>query len=187
MAVSGHPLENMMAVVKGRRHQLRRLVDREAEHDSLVARALILVLRRVDALGDMRRLAMKVILEAGGLPVEARLFVADPLHGVADDLFDLITRAGRPAVRVLEPFLVIDWWATDLAANHDPLSCDQRLAGDARFGVMADEIVHQSVADLICDLVGMALGNGFGGEEVGVAHGLAEVLASLGRLGRNLI
>ena len=85
VAVGGHPLQDLVAVVKRRRHQIGGLVAGEAEHDALVAGTFVLVAGRVDALRDVRRLAVEIIVEIGGLPVEAFLLVADPLDDAADD------------------------------------------------------------------------------------------------------
>ena len=46
--------EDLVGVVDRRRHQLRGLVAGVAEHDALVAGALVLVAGGIDALGDMR-------------------------------------------------------------------------------------------------------------------------------------
>ena len=170
MAVGRHALQDLVAVVERRRHQLGRLVAGEAEHDALVAGAFVLVAGGVDALRDMRRLAVQMVLEAGRLPVEAFLLIADALDGVADDLLDLVAGAGRPAVRVLELLLVVDRAAADFAADDDPLRGDQRFAGDARLRVLGQEQVDDGVANLVGDLVGMAFGNRFGGEEIAAAH-----------------
>ena len=67
--------------------------------------------------------------------------------------------------------LVISTAAADLAAEDDALGGHQRLAGDARLGVLGQEQVDDRVGNLVGDLVGMAFGNGFGGEEIGAAHG----------------
>ena len=134
------------------------------------AGALVLVARRIDALRDVRRLAVQVIVEIGGLPVESFLLVADAANDLAGDAFDLVAGAGRPAVRVLEPAFIIDRRAADLAADDDPLGGHQRFAGNPRFRVLADEIIDQCVADLVGDLVGMAFGHRLRGEEVVAAH-----------------
>ena len=118
----------------------------------------------------MRRLAVQMVFEARGLPVEPGLLVADALDRVADDLLDLVARAGRPAVRVGELLFVIDAAAADLAAEDDPLGGDHRLAGDARLGILGQEQVDDGVADLVGDLVGMAFGNRFRGEQIIAAH-----------------
>ncbi len=54
----GQPAQYGMGVVDRGRHQLVRLVDRVAEHDALIARALVLVLAGIDALRDVRGLRM---------------------------------------------------------------------------------------------------------------------------------
>jgi hypothetical protein len=170
VAVGGHALQDLVAVIERGRHQLGSLVDREAEHDPLVAGALVLVARCIDALGDVRGLAVEVVFEARTLPVEAGLLIANALDRVADDLLDLVARARRPPVSVGELLLVIDAAAADLAAQHDALGGDHGFAGNPSFGILGQEQVDDGVADLVGDLVGMTLGNGFGREEVIAAH-----------------
>ncbi len=118
-----------MAVVERGRHQVRRFVRRIAEHDALVAGAFVLVAALVDALRDMRRLAVKVVFEAEGLPVETVLLVTDLANGVAHDGFDLFERARRPFA-VFEHAL-----AADFTREDDELGRGQRLARHARFGI----------------------------------------------------
>ena len=50
----GQTMQDVVAVLESRRHKLRRLVGRIAEHDALIARALILGRRRINALSNMR-------------------------------------------------------------------------------------------------------------------------------------
>ena len=88
-----------MAVVERRRHQVGRLVAGEAEHDALVAGALVLVLAGIDALRDVRRLRVQVVGEVEAVPVEAFLLVADALDHAAHRLLDLLADAGRPIAR----------------------------------------------------------------------------------------
>ena len=66
-----------------------RLVAGEAEHDALVARALVLVAGGVDASGDVRRLGVQQHLDRGVGPMEARLLVADLAHRLARQLLDV--------------------------------------------------------------------------------------------------
>ena len=134
------------------------------------SRAFILVARRIDTLGDMRGLAVEMVLEVRALPVEAVLLIADLLDGVADDLLDLVAHARRPAMRVSELLFVVRVLAADFAADHDALRRHQRLAGDARFRVLRQEQVHDRVGNLVGDLVGMALGHRFGREEIVGTH-----------------
>ncbi len=165
MAVGGHALEDLVAVVERGGHQPGRLVGGVAEHDALVARALVLVAALVDAHRDVRGLRMQVVREAERVPVEARLLVADPLDRRADRVLDLLLDAGRPIA-----LGVHDALAADLARDHDHVGGGQRLARDARLRVLAQEEVDDRIADLVGDLVGMAFGHGLGGEEIIAAH-----------------
>src|SRR3546814_3524556 len=83
VAVERELVEYAVRIIERGRHQVRRLVSRVAEHDTLIAGALVLVAALVDALGDVDRLAMEVTGEIGILPVEAVLLVADPLDRIA--------------------------------------------------------------------------------------------------------
>ena len=55
LARLGQPAQHRVGVVDRRRHEFGGLVDRVAEHDALVAGALLLVCAAVHALGDVRR------------------------------------------------------------------------------------------------------------------------------------
>ena len=107
---------------------------------------------------------MEIVLEVEGLPVEARLLIADALHGRADGGFDLVERARRPPV-VLEHAL-----AADFAGQDDLVGGRHRLAGDARLRILGQEQVDDGVGDLVGNLVGMAFGHGLGREEIIAAH-----------------
>src|SRR3546814_3293195 len=69
-----------MGKMDRRRHEGFGLAAGEAEHDALVARALVLVAGGVDALGDVARLRVDEILHRHVAPVEAVLLVADLLQ-----------------------------------------------------------------------------------------------------------
>ena len=77
MARVGHALEDAVSVEDRRRHQLRRLAAGVAEHDALVAGALVLVAGGVDALRDVGGLGVEQNFDLAVLPVEALLLVAD--------------------------------------------------------------------------------------------------------------
>ena len=83
-------LENLVAVVDRRRHQLRRLAAGIAEHDALVAGAFLRVRRLlgIDALGDVGRLPVQQHLDVRVGPVEAFLLVADVADRLARDVLD---------------------------------------------------------------------------------------------------
>ena len=68
-----------MRVIDRRRHQLGRLAAGVAEHDALVAGALVLVAGGVDALGDVGGLRVQQHFDLGVAPMEAVLLVADVL------------------------------------------------------------------------------------------------------------
>ena len=130
---------------------MRRLVHRIAEHDSLIARALVLVAAGINAHGDVGRLRMQVALHLHIRPVKSLLLVADVLHAFPRYLLDALKhRAG----------------AADFAANHHPVGGGKRLAGHPAYGVLRQKGVKHSIRNPVAELVGMALRNRFGGEDV---------------------
>jgi hypothetical protein len=180
MTQLGQAAEDVVAVLQGGRHQLRGLGAGVAEHDALVAGAFVLLVRGVHALGDVGRLAVQVVGVLGLLPVEALLLVADVLDRGADlglqraeDVLGQLLVGGLVAARLAGPHF---------ARQDDAVGGDQGLAGDARFGVGAQEGVDDGVADPIGDLVRMAFGNAFTGEDVGrTAQGSAPDMTSPAR------
>ena len=54
---------------------------------------------------------------------------------------------------------------------HGEAGRDERLARDARGGILGEDGVEHGVRDRVGDLVGMAFGDGLGGEEVTIVHG----------------
>ena len=113
-----HQLEDLVRIVERRRHQALGLVDRIAEHDALVARALVLVVLGVHALGDVRRLFVQQHLDVAALPVEPVLLVADVAYGEARRVDDHILRDLLGPAR--------------LARDDDAVGRRQRLAGHAQ-------------------------------------------------------
>src|SRR3546814_7703248 len=92
---------------------------------ALIAGAFVLVAALVDALRDVRRLRVEVVLELGGLPVEAGLLVTDPLDGFARGLLDAI------AAFLRQHAVLIDQRAirrADFARQDDLLRRHHRLA-----------------------------------------------------------
>ena len=59
----------------------------------------------------------------------------------------------------------------DLAGHDAQTGREQRLAGDARHGVLREDGVEDRVRDLVGDLVGVSFGHRLRGEEGAVAHG----------------
>ncbi len=60
-----------------------------------------------------------------------------------------------------------------LAREHDLVVLAEHLAGDAAERVAGQVGIEDRVGDEVADLVGMALGNGFGRERVPQTHGLS--------------
>jgi hypothetical protein len=142
------------------RHQLGGLVGGVTEHQALVAGALaghlVLVgvgarlVGGVDALGDVGRLRADRDADAAGRAVEAlaRGVVADPQDRVPHDRGDVDVAGGG-----------------DLAGDVHLTGGDEGLDGDPAGGVLGQHGVEDRVADLVGDLVRVALGHRLGGEE----------------------
>ena len=152
MTGARHVPQDVVGELDRRRHQRRGLGAGEPEHDALIAGALVLVARRIHALGDVRRLRVQEHLDLGRRPMEAGLLVADLAHRVARDLLDPFGGDGRRAA--------------DLARDHDPIGGRQRLGGDPGARVRRQVGVDDAVGDAIADLVGMTLGHRLAGEQV---------------------
>jgi hypothetical protein len=75
--------------------------------------------------------------------------VADPADRLTDEVGDVDLGGGRK-----------------LAGDHGHARVHERLAGDARVGVLAEAGVEHGVRDLVGDLVGVTFGDGLGGEEM---------------------
>src|ERR1019366_10665150 len=142
------------------------LVAGEAEHHSLVARALgvaqvlapgarPLLERSVHARGDLRALAVECHHDRARVAVEPGrvVVVADVDDRPARELGDVDARGGR-----------------DLASDDAQARGEQRLTGHAALRVLGQDRVEHRVGDLVGDLVGIALGDRLGGEHGSVAH-----------------
>jgi hypothetical protein len=143
----------------GQGHQLGGLAAGEPEHHPLVAgpqlegwRGVVAHLERsVDALGDVRRLALNRHERPARLVIEAvvRPRVADVADRVTDDRLEIDVGVRR-----------------DLAEDEDEPGGRCGLAGDARLRIVTDDLVQDGVRDLVAHLVGVALGDRFRGEQV---------------------
>ena len=159
LAHGGQALGQLVGQRNGQRHELRRLVAGEAEHHALIARAVVeravaglLALERlVDAEGNVRALLVDVRDDGAGLAVKAVFcaVVADLAHGLAHDLRDVDVAVGR-----------------DLAHDVHDAGRDRAFAGDAAVRVLRQNGVEDRVGDLVADLVGMSLRDGFGCKEM---------------------
>ena len=146
-------LGQLVRVHDRRRHQLGRLVARVAEHQALVAGALLLeqALTLGDTLRDVGRLRLDRDQDAARVGVEAHLRagVADVSDGVAGDLAEIDGGLGG-----------------DLAGEHDEARLAQRLASDAAGLVASERCVEHGVGDGVAHLVWMAFGDGLGREQI---------------------
>jgi hypothetical protein len=140
-------------VLDRRRHQHIGFVGGVAEHQALVAGALVFRFGAVDALVDVRRLRADQVQHAAGRAVEVdvRTVVADAVDHAADDAFVIDPGGGG-----------------DLAGHDGDAGLHQRFAGHARVFILRDDGVEDGVRHLVGDLVRMAFGNGFGREQVTV-------------------
>ena len=143
------PLQNRVGIVDGGWHQFRRFADGIAEHDPLIARAFVLVVLRVDALRDMRRLAVQQVGDFAGRVVELVLLIADVLDAGA-----------RNAVDAFKVFIQLFCRGqADLTADDDPVGRGKGFTGHPRFGFFRQKRVQNRVGNAVADFVGMTLGN----------------------------
>ena len=159
MARFGERFQDLVRQMDRRRHQRLGLGAGVAEHDALVARALVFVAVGVHALGNIAGLAMQMHGHIGFLPVEAFLLIADFPHGGPGDLLDM---AG------VDLAVGIDQRrrAADLAGDDDPVGRRQGLAGHPCLRVGAQKPVDDGVGNPVANLVRMAFGDRFAGEQV---------------------
>ena len=151
-----------MGVLDRCRHQRLSLRGRIAEHDPLIASALVLILGRIDALGDMGRLLVQQIGDLAGRVVELVLFIADILDTGARDILD-------PAHIILQPGLVRQ---PHFAADHHAVGRGKGFAGNTRLGFLCQKCIKDRIRDPIADLVRVSLGNGFRCKDIVIAcHG----------------
>ena len=155
LADFGLALDEPVRVADRRRHQARRLVAGIAEHQALVAGALFFGVAAVDAHRDVGRLLADDVQHAAGAAVEAdvRRGVADVGDDAADEVLEV-----DPGLR------------RDFAGDDRDAGLDQRFAGDARALVLRKHGVEHRVRNLVGDLVRVAFGDGFGGEQVTGRH-----------------
>ena len=144
-----------------RRHQLAGFVARVAEHQPLVARALLggllaLGLLGVHALGDVRGLLGDDDIHEHlvGMKHVVVVDIADLADGFAGDGHEVELGLGG-----------------DLAAHDGDVGLHVGLAGDAAEPVLRQAGVQHGIGDGVRHLVWMALADGFGGEDITIIHG----------------
>ncbi len=153
--------------VDRRGHEGVGLVARVAEHQALVAGALILRAAAVDALVDVLGLCAERVEHRAGGVVEALLgaVVADLGDRVAHDLLDV--HGGR---------------GLGLAGDQHHARLGDGLGGDARLRVLGEVGVQNRIGDLVAHLVRVAFRNGFRGKEILLAHESLSVMGEPGIL-----
>ena len=146
----------------GRGHELWRFVGGVAEHDTLVAGALLCTvfafgLACIHTLGNIRALGGEVVRDVYIFGVEERIIrsgtVADFGNGIAHNLF-----------------VVNDSFGGNLAREYHMVVFHQRFAGYAAGGVLSQAGIKDGIGDEVGHLVGMPLAYGFRGEYMGVFH-----------------
>ncbi|GAA3063183.1 hypothetical protein GCM10020000_53180 [Streptomyces olivoverticillatus] len=160
LADGGQAAREAVGEGDGQRHQLGGVVAGVAEHQALVAGALLVEVVRgavdavlvggVDALRDIGRLGADGYRDAAGSAVESlgRGVVSDAQDGVADNGRNIGVGGGG-----------------DFARDMHLAGGDQGFDGDAGAAVLGEERVEDGVADLVGDFVGMAFGDRLRGEQ----------------------
>lgn len=147
----GHGLVELVGEKVRERVKLGSLVSGITEHETLVTGTEVLKsLFEVKTLSDIGGLLLNGNEDVAGVVVEAlgRGVVADILDGVTND--GLVVKVGLGG---------------DLAEDHDHASLGGRLASNLGEGVLSQAGIEDSVRDLIADLVGVTLTDGFGLKE----------------------
>ena len=139
-----------MAKENRQRHQLWSFIAGVAEHQALIASALLFILALVNAHGDVGRLLVNAHHHAAGISIEA-----DTGFVIAD----FAQRAANDVVRVDHTF------AGDFTGDHDLASGAQSLTSHPAFRILRQESIKDRVANLVRHLIGVTHRNGFGSEE----------------------
>ena len=123
-------------------HVRLRLISGVAEHHALVAGTLLLLVGTIDATVDVLALLVDGTEDAARVAVELvlRLRITDALDGVTGNGLQVDIHL-----------------AADLAHENNLTGRDKRLAGHTGMRVVSQELVENSVRDLVGHLVGMAL------------------------------
>jgi len=171
LADLGLLLDQAVRVIDRGRHVLRRLVAGVAEHQALVARALLFRLLAVHALVDVGRLLANHVDEW------RRSWPSKPTFGIV--VADVVDHAARQRLDV-DPGR---WWSS-LAGHDGGAGLHQRLAGHAGLRVLGQDRVQHRIGDLVGHLVRVAFGDRLGGEEVAGHRRLYPLIEMKGWVGR---
>ncbi|KPW19016.1 Uncharacterized protein ALO83_00811 [Pseudomonas cannabina pv. alisalensis] len=150
LAGFGLALHQLVREGDRRWHQHVGFVAGVAEHQALVASALIFRLAAVDALSDIHRLFADDVHHAAGRAVEADVgaVVANVEDDVTHDVFEIDPGRSR-----------------HFASDDRHTGFDQCFACYAGVFVFSDDSVQNRVGNLVGDLVRMPFGHGLGGEK----------------------
>ncbi|MNZ56764.1 hypothetical protein D3C78_747170 [compost metagenome] len=155
LAGFGLALHQTVGEADRRRHQHVGFVAGIAEHQALVAGALIFGLGAVDTLVDVGGLLANDVEDAAGGAIETDVgaVVADVDDDLAHQLFQVDPGGGG-----------------DFTGDDGDTGLDQGFAGDAGVLVLGNDGVEDGIGDLVGNLVRMAFGHGFGGKQGVFAH-----------------
>ncbi len=152
----GQAMQDVVRPLQRRRSQFGGFAGGVTEHDALVAGAFVLVAARVDTHGDVRRLGVQVAGIVRRLPVEALLRIADILDRAADLVFQAVDNVADLVVA-----------GAAFTGQDDAIGRHHRFAGHTRLGIRPQEGIDHNVGNTVGDLVRMAFGNAFAGEDIG--------------------
>ena len=152
LQVAEHEMPGLMALRKkyGKKKPLKGVRISGSLHMTIQTAVLIETL--VDALGDVGGLLREQVRDKDLIGVEdvVVVHVADLADGGADDFLKVHFRLRG-----------------EFAGDDDVVALDQGLAGDAGETVLGEAGIEDGVRDAVGDLIGVALADGFGREDVG--------------------
>ena len=150
-------------------HELGRFVASVAEHEALIAGALLgggfaFGFAIIHTLRNVRALAGEKIGNENAVRVEdiVVVHIADSTDRRADDVADVENGIERRA---------FDFRDRDFAADNDGVAFNEGLARDAAGFVDGQAGIEDRIGDGVANLVWMAFANGFGGENKTTGHG----------------
>jgi hypothetical protein len=150
-ASSGHGVVELVGEHDSKGHVLGGLVGSVTEHDTLVTGTVVLKVSVVETLSNVGRLLLNGNQDVAGLVVETlvRVVVTNLLDSGADNV------------------LVVDvGLGGDLTEDHDHTGLGSGLDSNLGVGVLSQAGVKDSIRDLVTDLVGVSLSDGFGLQNV---------------------
>ena len=151
----GHLMQDAVRVEDRRGHERLGLAAGKAEHDALIAGALVLLVLGVGVDADARCRRIAHAHRTGTRQFfqwKPCLLVADLAHGAPRRLLDQLRRhAFRPA---------------HLARHDDAVGGDERLDRDPRQRIGGQIEIDHGIGDAVAHLVGMAFRHRLAGEEI---------------------